>query len=194
MKLNKKQIALYEFVQLKHGDQVRKYTFEPYYTHPLEVALAAGRTLGTDTGAVEAALCHDLLEDTDCTSLELIQKLTELGYDYDEASAISSIVIELTDVYTKDKHPSLNRKARKRLEKLRLGAISEIAQSIKYIDLMCNLPSIVANDPNFSKIYLKEGKELLNTMRKGDYLLYEECLDMFDGAIKAIRIRTIEEE
>ena len=184
MKLNKKQIALYEFVQLKHGDQVRKYTFEPYYTHPLEVALAAGRTLGTDTGAVEAALCHDLLEDTDCTSLELIQKLTELGYDYDEASAISSIVIELTDVYTKDKHPSLNRKARKRLEKLRLGAISEIAQSIKYIDLMCNLPSIVANDPNFSKIYLKEGKELLNTMRKGDYLLYEECLDMFDGAIK----------
>ena len=184
MKLNKKQIALYKFVQLKHGDQVRKYTAEPYHTHPLEVALAAGRTLGADTGAVEAALCHDLFEDTDCTSLELIEKLIELGYSYKESFVIYAIVIELTDVYTKDKHPSLNRKARKELEKLRLSAISEIAQSIKYIDLMCNLHSIVANDPNFSKIYLKEGRELLNTMRKGDYLLYEECLDMFDGAIK----------
>ena len=127
MKLNKKQIALYKFVQLKHGDQVRKYTAEPYHTHPLEVALAAGRTLGADTGAVEAALCHDLFEDTDCTSLELIEKLIELGYSYKESFVIYAIVIELTDVYTKDKHPSLNRKARKELEKLRLSAISEIA-------------------------------------------------------------------
>jgi len=38
MILSLRQLKFLEFVQEQHGEQKRKYTLEPYWTHPLEVA------------------------------------------------------------------------------------------------------------------------------------------------------------
>lgn len=70
----------------------------------------------------EIGLCHDLFEDTDCTEIELRQALDRFGYSYAEQFIIVSGVVDLTDIYTPELFPQLNRAKRKeaRSEKAKL--------------------------------------------------------------------------
>lgn len=61
---------LVKFVMCKHGDQVRRQR-EPYVNHVLRVA-----GMCKSVSAKKVALCHDLLEDTDCSVEELSVYLT----------------------------------------------------------------------------------------------------------------------
>lgn len=67
----------------------------------------------------------------------------------------------LTDVYTSERHPELNRATRKGLERDRLAKASLQAQLIKVADLISNTRSIVAEDPKFAVTYLQEKAALL---------------------------------
>lgn len=169
---------LTNFVNEKHGGQLRKYTNEPYVTHPIEVALILIERFGysEDDIYVEVALCHDLLEDTDCTKNELVEELKSIGYNPWDAVSIVSCVMELTDVYTHENFPAINRKQRKRLEGNLLALSSTISQTVKYADILSNTPSITEHDPKFAKVYLSEIDELLSKMDKGDEVMYEACL------------------
>lgn len=161
---------LFAFVHISHYPQKRKYTGEEYSVHlkaVSELADSYGLTLGYEIG-----LCHDLLEDTHVTAYDLTEFLVR-HYTNTETDFIVNSVIELTDVYTHDAYPNLNRKARKSLEVKRMANISENSQSIKYCDLIDNTKSIINNDPNFAKVYLKEKQELLNVMYKGNKELYK---------------------
>ena len=169
MKLTAKQKLLFEFVKIKHGNQERKYTGEPYWTHPLEVAKMVEPNL------IEVALCHDLLEDTDCDAPELLRELLSLSYEPNRAIEILQGVVDLTDVFIKEKFPKLNRKARKELEAERLGTISSNSQTVKYADLIDNTESIMTHDPKFGKTYLKEKRAMLELMNKGDSRMYGIC-------------------
>ena len=175
MTLTDRQQKFLVFVKQKHEGQVRKYTGEPYYTHLLSVAETVSKVLPDYTLAVEIALGHDLLEDTDCTSLDLYRKLRSIGYGSTESAVISTGVVALTDVYIKDDYPDLNRKARKQLEAQRLGKIDFVAQTIKYADLLDNGSSIGQHDPGFAKVYLQEKADILAVMDKGDKGLFELC-------------------
>jgi len=155
MKLDKKQTDLLEFVKLKHGNQVRKYTGEPYWTHPLAVAELAYRYCPAHL-VIEISLCHDLFEDTDCDFDSLYKKLIEIGYNAGEAYGICTSTKELTDKFTKEDFPHLNREKRKQLEANRLGTTGWFTQSIKCADLIENSKSILENDPKFAVIYLIE--------------------------------------
>ena len=66
--------ASYEFAQAHHGEQRRK-SGEPYITHPLAVAQIVAEELHLDSESIEAALLHDVIEDTDAT-YEDVAKLT----------------------------------------------------------------------------------------------------------------------
>lgn len=175
MKFNDRQCKLIDFVRVQHGAQTRKYTGESYFTHPVEVAGIVNRYLQPEDLGVEVALCHDLLEDTNCTEEKLLEELNFCGYSYIEAQYITHTVSELTDFYTKEKFPDKNRKRRKLLETLRLGQVSWLAQSVKYGDLMHNTESIVRHDRNFAKVYLAEKLDLLDKMRHGEINLFAEC-------------------
>lgn len=168
------QIQLLEFVKEQHGEQKRKYTLEPYWKHPYAVALMVG---GRYPKAIEIALCHDLFEDTPCTFDQLYNKMIEIGYERDFAYDVCGGVKELTDVYTKEAFPYLNRRKRKENEAKRLGQISPCAQTVKYADLIDNTSSIVAHDPNFAKTYLAEKYEMLKQMKSGNEFLYKDCLN-----------------
>jgi len=172
MKLETMQLKVLEFVKAKHGDQVRKYTGEPYWTHPYAVAEIIHKIF---PGGIEIALCHDLIEDTDCNFPELHEKLIEIGYTPFGARHICVGVDQLTDKYTKENYPNLNRKERKEKECERLSKSFPGQQTIKYADLLHNSKSILEHDPGFAKIYLKEKKDILNAMRLGDIELFYKC-------------------
>jgi (p)ppGpp synthase/HD superfamily hydrolase len=134
------------FAAKKHAGQLRKYTHDPYIVHPTAVALAVAAA-GGDEAQIAAAFLHDTLEDTDTTHAELV---TEFGQD------VADLVLELTDVFTHEAFPHLNRAARKMLETDRIATISDRAKAVKKADIADNTSSIVTHDPDFAKVYLVE--------------------------------------
>lgn len=65
----------YEFAEQLHHSQVR-LSGEPYIFHPLSVAVILAQ-MEMDTDTIIAALLHDTVEDTDCTSQNLIDLFGE---------------------------------------------------------------------------------------------------------------------
>ena len=64
----------YKFAKQHHGEQRRK-SGELYITHPLAVAQIVAEELRLDSESIEAALLHDVIEDTDAT-YDDVAKLT----------------------------------------------------------------------------------------------------------------------
>jgi guanosine-3',5'-bis(diphosphate) 3'-pyrophosphohydrolase len=175
MDLTERQESLLVEIKMLHGDQKRKYTGLPYYTHLLAVANGSSHLHEL---AWEIGLCHDVIEDTDCSLTQLQFILETIGYDSNEARFITSNVNHLTDLYIKEDFPDLNRKNRKELEASRLGKVPSLAQSIKCVDILDNGRDIGVNDPGFANVYFKEIDMYLSRMREADYQLYKEACHM----------------
>jgi guanosine-3',5'-bis(diphosphate) 3'-pyrophosphohydrolase len=143
------------FAELAHGAQKRKYTGAPYIEHPAAVA-AIVATVTSDEEAIAAAYLHDVVEDTDRT-------LDDIKAHFGQR--VASLVAWLTDVSTK--HHG-NRTTRKALDRAHLALAPAEAQTVKLADLIDNTTSIVAHDPDFAKVYLREKRELLEVLTKGD--------------------------
>lgn len=144
-----------------HSGQLRKYSVLPYIAHPIEVLtiLVEHSEWAVSEDMMVAAILHDVVEDT---------PVQLKGLEFVFGKSIAKLVEELTDVYTAEAYPNMNRKARKEAERLRLSAISSEAKSIKLADLISNTKSIVAADPGFSRVYLAEKAALLDLMGKVD--------------------------
>lgn len=179
---------LLAFVKEMHGGQKRKYTGEPYYFHLLNVAAMAEPYHPL---AYEVGLCHDLLEDTDLKRGGLIMALICAGYTGEDMLLIKRTVIELSDVFTTEDFPYLNRAFRKEAEALRLHTISPLAQTVKYCDLIDNTESIVANDPHFAGTYLREKHLTLKGMNKGDAGLYQIAIRSLQRSIDKLKIQEV---
>ena len=154
--------AVLDFATAAHGDQLRKYTGDPYITHPVAVAEMV-KDAGGDENMVNAALLHDVLEDTNVTHSELRAFLFQ-NFVAVDASDILNLVVELTDVFIKKDFPNLNRLTRKTLEASRLGNASDRAKQIKLMDIEHNSKSIMEHDPKFAKVFLKEKEVLLELL------------------------------
>lgn len=178
-----RQASLLGFVVLKHDQQLRKYTFLPYHTHVRAVADAAD---GKCKFGYEIGLCHDLLEDTECGYADICEALLRFGYTNNDYIFIVNAVIELTDVYTSEEYPKLNRIVRKALEAERLWLVSPQAQTVKYCDLIDNTSSIVEHDPKFAVKYIQEKEYILKGMNKGEPGLYKKALQSLHDAKKKL--------
>ena len=62
--------AAYEYAERAHADQKRK-SGEPYIIHPLAVAQIVAQELKLDSESIEAALLHDVIEDTPASHEEI---------------------------------------------------------------------------------------------------------------------------
>ena len=62
--------AAYEYAERAHADQKRKRG-EPYIIHPLAVAQIVAQELKLDSESIEAALLHDVIEDTPASHEEI---------------------------------------------------------------------------------------------------------------------------
>lgn len=185
MTLTDRQQKFLEFVKESHGSQLRKYTNEPYWTHPYAVAEIVSQY---DIGelAIEGALGHDLLEDTKVTVSELLDKLILFGYAPMEVLAIIQTITSLTDQFTPENYTKINRAARKKLEAARMSLMSSHVQSIKCADLIHNTSSIVEHDQNFARTYLREKRELLDAMVNANVDIRQRAYDTHEEAFKKI--------
>lgn len=185
--MTQQQTDLFSWVRDCHGQQLRKYTFEPYWHHLQNVydtALEFGQNYPL---LFECCVCHDLIEDTKTSLSELYKQLIDFGYTASEATIISNTVAGLTEKYTSNGYPELNRAIRKQLEAQRLATTDFLTQTVKYADLIDNLSSIVENDPGFARTYLIEKKEILRLCNKGDFDLYLKACSVLVEAEEKLR-------
>lgn len=140
-----------------HAGQTRKWTNEPYFNHVKQVAEITAK-MGGSPHAVAAAYLHDVLEDTNTSYAELWAELICEGVSDDDADLICSYVWFMTDRFTSDVYPSLNRTKRKQLEAERIVSECDNADKaiLKVADWDSNSPSIQANDPDFWEVCLRE--------------------------------------
>lgn len=183
MTLSDRQQKLLEFVKEQHGEQKRKYTGEPYWHHVVAVAEIVSKY---EPRGIEIALCHDLYEDTECDEVTLRNCLIESGYLREEAWVIHYGIMDLTDYYTHQRFPDMNRTTRKSQEAYRLGRIPPLSQSVKYADLINNTESIVKYDPGFAVKYLEEKVQILDKMRNGNIHLLIECCWTLKNALNQL--------
>lgn len=147
------------FAEAAHAGQERLYGAGPYIQHPARVANAL-RVLGEPEEVVAAAWLHDVIEDCGVTEADLI---LEFGLN------VARLVVAVSNVYGEGYG---NRAARKAAEARRLAGIPVGAKNIKLADMADNIPSIVDNDPEFAKVYLREKEELLEVLYEPDINLY----------------------
>jgi (p)ppGpp synthase/HD superfamily hydrolase len=162
-----------EFADHAHGNQKRKYTPERYIVHPVRV-MNICKEYTSDITILAAALLHDVLEDTPVTSENIKSFLLTL-LNSDQALKTLRLVEDLTDVYTKENYPRLNRKERKIKEAERLAKTHPDAQTVKYADLIDNSLDISIHDKSFARVFVREADVLIKKMDKGNKDLHERA-------------------
>jgi (p)ppGpp synthase/HD superfamily hydrolase len=156
-------------------NQIRKYSGEPYTVHTNAVRGIFAEYFPDDLIGQAIAEGHDLFEDTPLTPIELTEILIRKGFSADEVDAVVSGVVHLTDKFTREAYPALNRAKRKAAEVARLATIPVREKNVKLSDLINNTESIVANDADFAKVYLKEKAEVLKVLGDADPRLLERA-------------------
>jgi (p)ppGpp synthase/HD superfamily hydrolase len=142
--------------------QVRKYTGEPYWVHTDAVAAVVAAHSDNEF-AIAAAHLHDTLEDVPSVTVAvLLNKFPK---------EVVNMVVELTDQFTKENYPKLNREQRKAQEAARIARISPDSKTIKLADLFDNTKSITQHDPDFAVCYLREKERVITGLAEGDYRL-----------------------
>ncbi|HYH16595.1 MAG TPA: HD domain-containing protein [Flavisolibacter sp.] len=174
-----------EFAGEAHKGQQRKYTPEPYIVHPVRV-MEMCRSYSQELPVLAAALLHDVLEDTRIDKAALTAFLNSIMIEKD-ASQTADLVIELTDVYIKERYPKWNRKKRKSKEADRIKKTSAQSQTVKYADIIDNCREIVDHDPEFANRFLRECRDLLKCMPKGHPELYRLAIDIVNQSLEKLK-------
>jgi (p)ppGpp synthase/HD superfamily hydrolase len=145
----------------------RKYTHEPYSTHPRAVARMAA-SFGIAPIYVVAALLHDILEDTIITFQDLHKEFE---------SSVTNFVLQVTESTTL---ADGNRATRKAIERVYLANACAAMQTVKVADLLHNSFSICRYDEKFKLVFLPEMKLLI------------DCLTQAHGGIRMVAYQFIE--
>lgn len=127
-------VKAFSLAEKAHADQTRKFSGAPYFEHPKAV-VAMLRCWGvSDPILLSAALCHDVLEDTDISYEELRDALGE---------AIASMARALS--YGEKRHPELPKPATKDayLDGIACAA-SDGVRLVKCADRICNARDFAA--------------------------------------------------
>ncbi|MBP8694570.1 MAG: bifunctional (p)ppGpp synthetase/guanosine-3',5'-bis(diphosphate) 3'-pyrophosphohydrolase [Bifidobacterium sp.] len=167
----------YAFAKAAHEavGQLRKYTSDPYIVHPTEVADIVQTVAHTEV-MVAAALLHDTVEDTDA-SMDEIRRL--FGHE------VADLVEMLTDVSVPTDG---NRAVRKAIDRAHTARASAAGKTIKLADLISNTQSIVANDPGFARIYLREKASLMDVLREGDPVLWASANRLLQEGLRTLKL------
>jgi len=154
-----------EFITKAHEGQKRKYTFEDYVEHPMEVARIVRDTV-YDLDMIAAAMCHDIIEDTDHTLAEIEEV----------AGAVAASYVDWLS--NKEYPEAANRRERKALIAAHLADAPAAVKTIKLADIFHNTPTIIKHDPAFAKTYVAENKLLLEALDGGNKKLFKKVEDM----------------
>lgn len=147
------------FATKAHRNQVRKYSGDPYITHPLAV-MEIVATVHHTAEMLMAAVLHDVVEDTDVTIQDVC----------DEFGTVVGMYVEyLTDI---SKPEDGNRAQRKQMDAYHYARGPAEAQTIKVADFIHNTADIYKNDPRFWEVYKHEKWFALNLLTEADPQLW----------------------
>jgi guanosine-3',5'-bis(diphosphate) 3'-pyrophosphohydrolase len=154
----------------KHKYQRRKgFNQVPYINHPLKVAQLLQDCGETNDNLIVAAILHDVVEDTEATHEELIEKFN---------TEIADLVHEVTD----DKE--MPYAIRKDLQVKSAPNLSEGAKKLKVADKICNIRDIVNYPLDWSTerklSYLEWAQQVVSSCRN----LNPKLDEIFDETIK----------
>ena len=164
--------------------QKRKYTGLPYHVHTDEVA-GLVTSVGGSTAAIMAAHLHDVLEDVAIVEGSGFN-LESIVFNF--GSEVGAMVVDLTDIFTKENFPNMNRAARKAAEAARLSNVSSAAQTIKLADLVSNTRDIVQNDAGFAVTYLREKEVILKGLTHGNSQLFKLATELLHLGKKTLQM------
>ena len=160
MTVNKEKLQkAFEWSKTAHAsiNQVRKYSGDPFIMHPMAVVAILQAHGETDIDVLCAAYLHDVLEDVwPNNEVYSPQSIIDIF-----GISVFRMVNDLTDYFTFNNYPNINRTERKTLEAFRISEISGNALKVKLADLIHNTLDIVKNDPKFAVVYLKEKIRIL---------------------------------
>lgn len=168
----------YAYADAAHSalDQRRKYTGAPYIQHPRMVAgillTATSKPPFNDgfVAPIQAALLHDVLEDTAVTVDDMLRHFS---------GEVVDLVQELTEPDDPYHWMELgftarpNRATRRAVEVERRAEISATAQTISVADIIANSHDIVAVAPHdFAQLYQRELSARLAVLDRADPTLW----------------------
>ncbi len=168
-----------EFCKKAHEGQFRKGSQRPYFEHLLDVEELMTYFHGRNHVASYIAMGHDLLEDTPLIMEDLVKELRHYQLVSNDKQLILSGILLLTDHFTSERFPSLNRKERKKLEAERLSMTPPLIQEIKCADILSNLRGLNDLDADFVKVYIEEKRHLLSVLNTNARLKHK-CLYLLD--------------
>lgn len=164
-------------------NQKRKYSGESYWTHTEAVADMLWEATHNETLYI-AGLGHDCEEDV----AELNPEYSLIKIRALFGVKVANLVFEVTNQYTKENYPKLNRVKRKELELQRLAQISKEAKSIKLADIAHNIKGIIDQNFDFGKVYLVEKMMVMNVLKDGNPILFKTASDVISEEIKRLAI------
>ena len=161
--------------------QWRKYVDAPYWIHTDAVAALVWEHTH-DEILTAAANLHDVCEDV--TPLNPTYSLARITQEFGPQVALH--VVELTDVFTKEAYPHLNRAKRKELERNRKRGILAGSATIKLADICHNTEDIAAHDKGFGRVYIQEIELSLPMLRHGNSALFALATQSVENAKKIL--------
>jgi (p)ppGpp synthase/HD superfamily hydrolase len=163
-----------KFAERAHKGVNRKYTGEPYITHPVRVYRRVSAVEGISVEARAAALLHDVVEDTEYTKEDIAERF---------GPVVGKIVEELTN--PSKQFPHLTRAERKKMDRQHIARVSWEAKVVKLADRIDNVRGVVEEDgfsSAFVRLYRAESRSLFRNLRNVDSDLEQELEELLqDG-------------
>lgn len=172
-------VRAYEYAAAAHEavGQRRKFTGEPYITHPLAVArILAGYQ--ASSALLQAAMLHDVLEDTRVTFVDLVK-----GFGQD----VAQLVLQVSQVSKLEDGPRAKR-MQMDLEHYARGTAD--AQTLKVADSLHNSISAYLTDRNFAPKYLREKLRLIEALTLADPQLRGRALRIVTKLLARLRAQS----
>jgi (p)ppGpp synthase/HD superfamily hydrolase len=163
----------YAYADAAHSadNQVRKWTNRPYIEHPRMVASILLHVFPVDLSdeqvcAIQAALLHDVIEDTCCTAEDLLRHFDPEVIDLVEQLSEPDDPLHWQTLGFEGRP---NRQTRRALEADRRSTISALGQTISVADIIANSHDILAHAPHdFALLYQSELTDRLAKMDRAD--------------------------
>lgn len=121
-----------------HAGVSRKQSNVLYVSHPIAVMLILASNGVTDSVTLAAALLHDVVEDTDWTANDIVEKLQADGVDAQSAAQVVAMVEELSETKLGPDGNKLPWLERKTTHLIHLLKCSDTALLVKLADCIHN--------------------------------------------------------
>jgi (p)ppGpp synthase/HD superfamily hydrolase len=170
------------FASAAHSGFLRKYTGDPYFSHPRGVARII-RSISHTKAQEDGAYLHDTVEESDArrTAFPVTLTLIEALFGNETATIVHGVtpISRLSDG---------SRSIRKAIDRKHYASGSSDIQTVKLADTLHNMHSVFDHDAHFGVVYHAEAILLLEDLTEADPLLRLHLANLLRKQASAFRL------